>query len=108
MQAVQNKEVNLIQAVFYRAGQLEIIDELTIQASAPCILMVQLNQKDQVEKITVSDPNRELSILVLNLSKKFDVKAENYRSDWIADHGYTRVIVNLPTQGYSGKSVVIR
>ena len=108
LQAVQNKEVNLIQAVFYRAGQLEIIDELTIQASAPCILMVQLNQKDQVEKITVSDPNRELSILVLNLSKKFEVSAENYRSDWIADHGYTRVIVNLPTQGYSGKSVVIR
>ena len=108
LQAVQNKEVNLIQAVFYRAGQLEIIDELTIQASAPCILMVQLNQKDQVEKITVSDPNRELSILVLYLSKKFEVSAENYRSDWIADHGYTRVIVNLPTQGYSGKSVVIR
>ncbi len=108
LQAVQNKEVNLIQAVFYRAGQLEIIDELTIQASAPCILMLQLNQKDQVEKITVSDPNRELSILVLNLSKKFEVSSKNYRSDWIADHGYTRVIVNLPTQGYSGKSVVIR
>lgn len=87
---------------------MEIIDELTIQASAPCILMVQLNQKDQVEQITVSDPNRELSILVLNLSKKFDVKAENYRSEWISDPGYTRVIVNLPIQGYSGKSVVIR
>ena len=108
LQAVQNKEVNLIQAVFYRAGQLEIIDELTIQASAPCILMVQLNQKDQIKQITVSDPNRELSILLLNLSKKFVVTAENYRSKWIADPGYTQVIVNLPKKGYSGKSVVIR
>ena len=70
--------------------------------------MVQLNQKDQVEQITVSDPNRELSILVLYLSKKFDVSAENYRSEWISDPGYTRVIVNLPKLGYSGKSVVIR
>ena len=70
--------------------------------------MVQLNQKDQIKQITVSDPNRELSILVLNLSKKFEVRAENYKSEWIADPGYTQVIVNLPKKGYSGKSVVIR
>ena len=108
LQAVHNLQVNLIQAVFYRAGQLKVSDEFTIQASAPCILMVQLNKKDQIKQITVSDPNRELSILVLNLSKKFEVRAENYKSEWIADPGYTQVIVNLPEKVYSGKSVVIR
>ena len=82
LQAVHNLQVNLIQAVFYRAGQLKVSDEFTIQASAPCILMVQLNKKDQIKQITVSDPNRELSILVLNLSKKFEVRAENYKSEW--------------------------
>ena len=70
--------------------------------------MVQLNKKDQIKQITVSDPNRELSILVLNLSKKFKVRTENYKSEWIADPGYTQVIVNLPEKVYSGKSVVIR
>ena len=81
LQAVQNKELNLIQAVFYRAGQLEAGDELIIQVSAPCIVMVQLNQKDQIDQITVSDPNRELSMLVLSISKKFEVTTQNYRSN---------------------------
>ena len=70
--------------------------------------MLQLNQKYQIKQITVSDNNRELSILVLNLSKKFEVRVENYRSGWIADPGYTQFFVNLPENGFTGKSVVIR
>ena len=70
--------------------------------------MVRLNKKDQIKQITVSDPNRDLSILVQNPSKKFEVRAENYKSEWIADPGYTQVIVNLPKKEYSGKSIVIR
>ena len=108
LQAVQNKELNLIQAVFFRAGQLVACDELIIQVSAPCILMVQLNQNDQIDQITVSDPNREMSMLVLNISKKFEVTTQNYRSKWLADKGLSEIIVSLPKDEYSGKSVVIR
>ena len=108
LQAVQNKELNLIQAVFFRAGQLEAGDGLIIQVSAPCIIMVQLNQNDQIDQITVSDPNRELSMLVLNISKKFEVTTQNYRSKWLADQGLSEIMVRLPKYEYSGKSVVIR
>ena len=108
LQAVKNSELNLIQAVFYRAGYIEVSDELTIQASAPSIIMVELDQEDEIEQITVSDPNRELSMLVLHLSKKFEVTDENYRSEWIANPGFSQLVVNLPKGEYSGKSVIIR
>tara|TARA_B100001063_G_scaffold247359_1_gene293223 strand:- start:6994 stop:9240 length:2247 start_codon:yes stop_codon:yes gene_type:complete len=108
LQAVQNKELNLIQAVFYRAGQLEAGNELIIEVSAPCILMVQLNQNDQIDQITVSDPNRELSMLALNISKEFEVTTQNYRSKWLADQGVSEIMVRLPKDEYLGKSILIR
>ena len=108
LQAVQNTSLNLIQAVFYKANQLLVGEAFKIQATAPCILIIKMNQNDQIDSITVSDPNRELSTLLLKVSKKFKKGRENFDSRWIPQEGLSEITINLPQGSYSGKSVVIK
>lgn len=108
LQAVVNNKLKLIQAVFYKNGQFEVSNDLKIQATAPCIILVQMDQEDQIEQITVSDPNRELSVLTLRISKRFDKSAENFKSKWKEGQGLSEITINLPQGNHSGKSVVIR
>ena len=108
LQAVLNTKLHIIQAVFYKANNLLVDGNFKIQATAPCIVMIQLDKNDQIDKITVSDPNRELSSLILRVSKKFEKSDHYFKSTWIKEQGLSEIIIDLPKAGYSGKSVVIQ
>jgi hypothetical protein len=66
-----------------------------------------MNENEEIERITVSDPNRKLSALLLRLSKKFEIKGENFKSRWMAEEGFTEFIIDLPQEGFSGQSVSV-
>ncbi len=107
LQAAIHTHLKLVQAVFYRAGQLEVGAGLKVQATAPCILLIKMDSEDKILQITASDPNRELSSLLLKVNKKFEGSSKSFRSYWNTDDGWSEIIINLPQNGYAGQSVVI-
>ena len=108
LQAVRNTKVQLLQAVFYKAGELIVGADLKIKASAPCILMLQSDQKGEIVKITASDPNRELSALVLKVSKKIEASGEHFKTFWNTEDNSSEIIIDLPQGNFAGQSVVIQ
>jgi len=107
LQAVRHKEIGLLQMVFYKAGKLVVGENNFIEASAPCIVMIQMNEENQIEKITASDPNRELSTLLLKASKKFVGSSPNHQSFWNPEKNRSEILIDLPQGGYAGQSVVV-
>ena len=107
LQAVRHKKLGLLQAVFYKAGKLAVGKENVLEASAPCIVMIQMEEEDKIKKITVSDPNRELSTLYLKVSKKFEGSSVNHKSFWNPKQHRSEILIDLPQGGFAGQSVVI-
>ena len=107
LQAVHHKPLGLLQAVFYRAGKLVVGENDFIEATAPCIVMIQTDEENQIKKITASDPNRELSALLLKVSKKIEGLGRNYKSLWNPKQNSSEIIIDLPQGGFSGQSVVV-
>ncbi len=108
LQAVRHTDLHLLQAVFYKAGALTVGEDLKIQVSAPCIIMVQTNQKGEIVKITASDPNRELSALVLTVSKKFKASGAQFKTFWNSEQNRSEILISLPQGNFAGQSVVIQ
>ncbi len=69
LQAVYDHGEKLLQVVFYKAGVLEVQDGFVIKSAAPGIVMMALNDSGELAKLSVSDPNRELSKMMLTVSK---------------------------------------
>ena len=83
-------------------------EDFSINTSAPCILMIQMNKNNHINKITVSDPNRELNNLLLKVSKKFNNQGDHFISRWISDQGISEIIIDLPKGSNLGKSIVVQ
>ena len=107
LQAVYDHGEKLLQVVFYKAGALEVQDGFVIKSAAPGIVMMALNDSGELAKLSVSDPNRELSKIMLTVSKKFKGKGTHFKSTWNAAQGMTEFVIYLPQGGWAGKSVVI-
>lgn len=107
LQAVYDHGEKLLQVVFYKAGALEVQDGFVIKSAAPGIVMMALNDSGELAKLSVSDPNRELSKMMLTVSKKFNGKGTHFKSTWNAAQGMTEFVIDLPQGGWAGKSVVI-
>ena len=82
-------------------------DGFVIKSAAPGIVMMALNDSGELAKLSVSDPNRELSKMMLTVSKKFKGKGTNFKSTWNAAQGMTEFVIDLPQGRWAGKSVVI-
>ncbi len=67
VQAVQNKALNLTEAVFYTPATIKINGNLTLTAETPCIVMIKTGSKG-IEKIAVSDPTHKLKSLQLKVN----------------------------------------
>lgn len=106
IQAVINKQLNICQSVFYKAGVVQLNQSLKLVSENPGIIMVKtINGK--VTEISVSDPNRELSKMHLAISKKIEKQGENYNTVWDEKKGLSEISIDLPQGNYAGKSVTI-
>lgn len=107
LQAVTHTRLNNTQVVFYEPGELRISDDLTLTAGNPCMIMVQTDGK-AVQKITVSDPSRNLEEIHFEINKPIDLSNEHVKTNWNAEKACTEFSVDLPKAGYAGKSVNIK
>ncbi len=69
IQAVKNTALNICQLVFYKAGLIQISDELTLVSDNPGIIMLKM-EGEKISEISVSDPNRDLGKFHFSVSEK--------------------------------------
>ncbi len=89
LQAVKSEKTEIIQAIFYQAGELVISENLKISIDSPAALILKTD-KGVIREISVADPSRTLSQLHLIIT---DRTGEQERS------------IQLPTGDFAGQSV---
>ena len=107
IQAVRHTELGICQLIFYQAGELNITDDLFISLGSPGAVMLKI-RNDVVSEITVADPTRKLSRMLLILSGNIDADGkDNLRSVYDSEKGKSDLVIDLPTGFYAGKSVTV-
>ncbi|MCE4563997.1 chondroitin lyase [Maribellus sp. CM-23] len=106
IQAVKHSGLQLCQAVFYKAGELQVSEKVKIISDHPGIVMIKMEQ-DKVISLSVVDPARNLGKYHLAISGKTANQGDNFIASWDEKSGLTRISVDLPQGVYCGKSVTI-
>ena len=106
IQAVRNSELNICQAVFYKAGTIAFTENLQLGSDSPGIVMIK-NDANGVRAISVSDPNRELSRMHISISGKIKKQGNNFSATWNKKKEQTEIAIDLPQGVDAGKSVTI-
>ncbi|MEO1012394.1 MAG: polysaccharide lyase family 8 super-sandwich domain-containing protein [Bacteroidota bacterium] len=107
IQAVGNTKLGIYQTVFYKAGKIDLTDNLTLTSDTPGMVMIEL-QGDRLEAVSVADPNRELGKMHLFVNTPLDKIGDNYRAQWNKDEKHTEIRIVLPQGMDAGKSVTLR
>lgn len=107
IQAVGNKQLNIFQIVFYKAGEIALSENLNLISDSPGIVMLKTDG-EKVKTISLSDPNRELSRMHISVSGKIETRGENFTSVWDSKEKVSEITVDLPQGVDAGKSVTIK
>lgn len=106
VQAVSHAALDMVQAVFYQAGEIQISNGRKLICDTPGIIILKDVSSNKI-KLTVSDPNRELGKMHLSISKKLKKEGKNFRTFWNESTQMTEIIIDLPKGHYTGSSVSI-
>ncbi len=104
LQAVRNAKQNIAQLAFYQAGSLDIAKGVNVRMDSPGMAMLKM-QGDRLSELTVADPSRKLSRLLVSVSGIYKAKGNHYRTVVDEEQNTTLFIVDLPQDVYLGKSV---
>lgn len=107
IQAVKHKGLNLYQAVFYKAGEIQLSENLKLISDSPGIVMLKTD-REKITEISVADPNRELIKMHLSISSKFESTDENLNLNWVEEKGMSEISINLPQGNYTGSSISVK
>lgn len=106
VQAVQHKGLNMVQVVFYKAGEVSLSDGLVLKSSTPGIFIIKV-PNGGLKEISVADPNRELGAIHFSLTTRAEKQGENFKAVWNEDKQVSEVSIDLPQYPYTGSSVTI-
>jgi chondroitin AC lyase len=107
VQAVRNDKLSIVQIIFHKAGEIKISDGFKVRMDSPGMVMLKM-QGDKVQELTVSDPSRKLSRIIVTLPGKYNNKGDHFITLPTTDQNNTMIIVDLPQDVYAGKSVTLR
>jgi chondroitin AC lyase len=106
LQAVWHNELHILQAVFYKNGEITFADGLKVALDSPGILMIK-QDGGNIKEISVADPLRKSGKLHLSINKKLDVHSNQARTVWNEQKGVSEISVDLPQELFAGKSVTL-
>ena len=106
LQAVKHSGLKMCQAVFYKAGEVQITDRIKLKCDCPGMVMLKA-EGESISQITVSDPNRELGKIHLSISSKIEKSGDNFKAVWNEKEKATEIAIELPQDNYAGQSVTI-
>ncbi|HEC43982.1 MAG TPA: chondroitin lyase, partial [Bacteroides sp.] len=107
IQAVKNNKLGICQLAFYKAGEVDISNGLKLRMESQGMAMIKM-KGDRIEKLTVSDPSRKLSRIMITVSDIYNVEGDNYIAFPDNNQNNTLIIVDLPQDVFAGKSVTIK
>lgn len=106
LQAVQHKKLDITEAVFYKAGEIQIAEGLKLTTDNPGIVLIKMKDGKPSE-ISVEDPNRELQKFHLAVSAKITATGNQFKTIWNDNEKLTEFEIDLPAGNYAGKSITI-
>lgn len=107
VQAVKHSGLNMVQAVYYTSGDIQLNSKMKLISENPGIILLKLNS-GKITEISVSDPNRELQKYHLAVSSKIKSEGENFISRWSETDALSYITIDLPQGNYAGSSVTIK
>jgi chondroitin AC lyase len=99
LQAVRHRELGIIQAVFYRPGQLEVAPGVVLSVKQAGLVM--LRETADGWDVTVSDPTHLRKQIELQLPGRYGTAG----AKWDRAAQVTRIAIALPAGQEAGKSV---
>lgn len=106
LQAVKSSKLNLYQIAWYKAGAVDIGEGREIRMDSQGMAMLKI-QGNRISELTVADPSRKLSRIILTVPGKYEGKGDGYFTRPTEDGASTMILVDLPQGVYAGKSVQI-
>lgn len=106
-QAVMSSKLGMCQMAFYRAGEIRVQDNLKLRMDSQGMAMIKM-QGNTVRELTVADPSRKLSRMMLTISGIYDAKGDHFVTQPDPEKNSTLIIVDLPSGVYTGMSVGIK
>lgn len=106
LQAVKSNKLGISQMAFYKAGELEISDDLKVKLDSQGMIMLHMDAS-RIDKMTVADPSRKLSRMLVTVSGVYDSEGADYISYPDEDQNNTTFMIDLPQGVYAGKSFII-
>ncbi|NND32934.1 MAG: chondroitin lyase [Saprospiraceae bacterium] len=105
LQAVNHSGLNICQAVFYKAGSLNLSDGIKLELHSQGMIMVK-TERNKIKELTVSDPSRQLRSILVTISGDYHIKGDFYRT-LENDHMASLLQIELPQGVYAGKSITV-
>jgi len=106
IQAVKNTKLGICQLVFYKPGQANIGDGMSVSVDSRGTAMLQMHGA-KVEKLSVSDPSRKLAKITVTVPGTYTAKGKGFHARPEKDRKRTSIVVDLPQGVYAGKSVTV-
>jgi len=106
IQAAKHGALGVCQVAFYKAGALDVSEDITVRSEGQGIVMLAL-QGGRIDRITVADPSRKLSKMRITVSGVYKARGEHSVTVPNSTQQTTSIEVSLPQGVYAGKSRVI-
>jgi len=107
IQAVKSNKLGICQLAFYRAGEVEISDDLNFRMDSQGMAMLKL-QGNRIKELSLADPSRKLSRILITVSGIYSVSGDGFVALPNNNQNITYFVVDLPQGDYAGKSVTIK
>ena len=107
VQAVKNNKLGIYQLAFYKAGEVEISKGFKFRMDSQGMAMLKI-QGNRIEELTISDPSRKLSRMIITVPDLYNVSGDNFVAFPNNNQNKTFIVVNLPQGVFTGKSVTIK
>ena len=104
IQAVKNKDLGVIQIVFYKKGSIALDHDLKVSVEEPCILMLKMDN-DTVQRISVADPTTKLTSIQIAINHKITSQDKNIAIRWDSIIKSSIVTFDFPQAGMAGSTV---
>ena len=107
IQAVKHNQLGICQIAFYKSGEVEISKGIKVRMDSQGMVMLKMDG-NRVKELTVSDPSRKLSRILVTVSGIYNSKGENFMTFVNENQNNTVVVVDLPHGVFLGKSVTVK
>jgi len=107
VQAVKNNDLGICQMVFYKAGEVQVSENLKLTSDLPGIVMLKMDG-ESIKEISVADPNRELGKMHISVSGKLISIGEDYKVLWNEGKNTSEIAIDMPQGLDAGKTVTVK